>query len=212
MKKSRSPLQAHSNEQPQKQSTQLDDLIASLPKEITPPADLWQDIDDQISAKTTSNTSMTKPVSASHQQHWKMLAMAASLAFVMVLGWKLSTPAVTPIQEPVTVNNALSSQSTEDLIALVDQIAQTHQQQIAAFDDNKYTVGMQLDNQANPFNKGFSELELASKQIQQALKNDPNNKQVWDLWLWIMKREIELLQQQQRTPINTTPSTQGNLI
>ncbi|GIU48288.1 hypothetical protein [Shewanella sp. KT0246] len=197
-------------EQQDNNQNQLDELIASLPKEITPPVDLWQNIDERISAKTTHDISHSN--SASHQQHWKMLAMAASLAFVMVLGWKLSTSAVTPIQEPLTVNNALSNQSTEDLIALVDQIAQTHQQQIAAFDDNKYTVGMQLDNQANPFNKGFSELELASKQIQQALKNDPNNKQVWDLWLWIMKREIELLQQQQRTPINTTPPTQGNLI
>ena len=195
----------------QQQQTQLDELIASLPKEITPPTDLWQDIDDQISAKATHT------VSASHQQHWKMIAMAASLAFVMVLGWKLSTPSMSPsvedpAQEALTVNNALTSQSTEDLIALVDQIALTHQQQMASFDDNKYTVGMQLDNQANPFNKGFSELQLASKEIQQALKNDPNNKQVWDLWLWIMKREIELLQQQQRTPINTTPSTQGNVI
>ncbi|MCL1066718.1 hypothetical protein L2735_07830 [Shewanella olleyana] len=203
----------HSKSQEQQQdhnNSQLDDLIVSLPKEITPPVDLWQNIGEQISAKTTHDISHSN--STSHQQHWKMLAMAASLAFVMVLGWKLSTPAVSPTQEPVTVNNALSNQSTEDLIALVDQIAQTHKQQIAAFDDNKYTVGMQLDNQANPFNKGFSELELASKQIQQALKNDPNNKPVWDLWLWIMKREIELLQQQQRTPINTTPSTQGNLI
>ena len=197
-------------EQQDHNNSQLDELIASLPKEITPPSDLWQNIDEKISAKTTHNVSHSN--NASDQQHWKMLAMAASLAFVMVLGWKLSTPGVNSVQETVTVNNALSNQSTEDLIALVDQIALTHQQQMASFDDNKYTVGMQLDNQANPFNKGFSELQLASKEIQQALKNDPNNKQVWDLWLWIMKREIELLQQQQRTPINTTPSTQGNVI
>ncbi|MEZ9138867.1 MULTISPECIES: hypothetical protein [unclassified Shewanella] len=193
----------------QPQQENLDDLIASLPKEISPKADLWQDIDDQISAKTNSN--MTQKSMVKGDSHWKMIAMAASLAFVMVLGWKLSTPNISST-ETLTVNNALSNQSTEDLIALVDQIAQTHQQQISSFEDNKYTVGMQLDNQTNPFNKGFSELELASKEIQQALKNDPNNKQVWDLWLWIMKREIELLQQQQRTPMNTAPSTQGNQI
>ncbi|PMG75223.1 hypothetical protein BCU84_16485 [Shewanella sp. 10N.286.51.B7] len=193
----------------QPQQENLDDLIASLPKEISPKADLWQDIDDQISAKTNSNRTQNSMVKG--DSHWKMIAMAASLAFVMVLGWKLSTPNISST-ETLTVNNALSNQSTEDLIALVDQIAQTHQQQISSFEDNKYTVGMQLDNQTNPFNKGFSELELASKEIQQALKNDPNNKQVWDLWLWIMKREIELLQQQQRTPMNTAPSTQGNQI
>ncbi|MEZ9235994.1 hypothetical protein [Shewanella sp. 10N.286.52.A9] len=188
-----------------KAEKQLDELLTSLPTEINPRVDLWQGIDDQISGKTTH-----KPFS--DQQQWKTLAIAASLAFVMVLGWQLSTPNMTSEQETITVDNALSNQSTEDLIALVDQIATTHQQQLASFEDNKFTVGMQLDNQINPFNKGFTELQRASKEIQQALKNDPNNKQVWDLWLWVMKREIELLQQQQRTPTNSTPSTQGNVI
>ncbi|MDO6776838.1 hypothetical protein Q4591_15930 [Shewanella sp. 3_MG-2023] len=200
------------------QQQQLTRLIDSLPKEISPNKDLWQDIEAKISAPTNSSvpskqTDAATQYRSANSQYWRHLAVAASISFVLVLGWLLTSPtAQKPSLEPITVTNALSNQSTEDLIALVDQIALTHQQQINGFDDNKYTVGMQLDDLTNPFNKGYSELQLASKEIQKALKSDPNNKQVWDLWLWVMKREIQLLQQQQRTPINTTPSTQGNSI
>ncbi|WP_144210717.1 hypothetical protein [Shewanella donghaensis] len=194
------------------QQQKLSELIDSLPKEISPKNDLWQNIDDQISAQTSSEPNLNKHA---NQHGWRNLAIAASVGFVMVLGWMLSTgSAQNPTLAPVTaaMNDTLTNRSTEDLVALVDQIAATHQQQINTFDDNKYTVGMQLNDLSNPFSKGYTELQLASKEIQKALKNDPNNKQVWDLWLWVMKREIELLQQQQRTPNNTTPSTQGNTI
>ncbi|MFS1437506.1 anti-sigma factor [Shewanella sp. 10N.286.48.A6] len=200
------------------QQQQLTRLIDSLPKEISPNKDLWQDIEAKISDPTNSSvpakqTDAATQYRSANSQYWRHLAVAASISFLLVLGWLLTSPtAQKPSLEPITVTNALSNQSTEDLIALVDQIALTHQQQINGFDDNKYTVGMQLDDLTNPFNKGYSELQLASKEIQKALKSDPNNKQVWDLWLWVMKREIQLLQQQQRTPINTTPSTQGNSI
>lgn len=193
---------------------QLSELIDSLPKEISPKNDLWQDIDAQIRAKKNAEKIVAANTNNNTNQHsWRNLAIAASVGFIMVLGWMLSMPsAQNPTLKPVTVSNALTNQSTEDLVALVDQIAATHQQQLTAFNDNKYTVGMQLNDQSNPFSKGYTELQLASKEIQKALKNDPNNKQVWDLWLWVMKREIELLQQQQRTPNNTNQSTQGNTI
>ncbi|WP_076541573.1 anti-sigma factor [Shewanella sp. UCD-KL21] len=197
---------------------QLTRLIDSLPKEISPNKDLWQDIEAQISAPTNSSvaanqTDATTQYRSPKSQYWRHLAAAASVGFVLLFGWLLTSPtAQNPSLEPITVTHALSNQSTEDLIALVDQIALTHQQQVNGFDDNKFTVGMQLDDLTNPFNKGYSELQLASKEIQKTLRSDPNNKQMWDLWLWVMKREIQLLQQQQRTPINTTPSTQGNTI
>ena len=47
------------------------------------------------------------------------------------------------------------------------------------------------------------ELRRAATQIYQALQANPTDKQLWQLWLWVQQRELDLLQQGQNYPLET---------
>ncbi|MCL1141343.1 hypothetical protein [Shewanella gaetbuli] len=187
-------------------SANLQALLSTLPKEIEPNKDLWQGIEVQINKPNSS----VKP--ANRLQKWKPIALAASVVMVMLLSWSNinSDPNIDTAQ--VTVESALQRQSTTDLLALIDTIALTHQQQLEGLQSNATLVTLSSSSQVSPFNQGLQELQAASLQIQQALKADPNNKSMWDMWQWIMQREMTLLQRQQKSPINQNHAIEGNQI
>ncbi|MGZ9897458.1 hypothetical protein [Shewanella gaetbuli] len=189
-------------------SANLQALLSTLPKEIEPNKDLWQGIEAQINKPNSS----VKP--ANRLQKWKPIALAASVVMVMLFSWSNinSDPNIETAQ--VTVESALQRQSTTDLLALIDTIALAHQQQIEGLQSSTTLVVLSDNGQVSsgPFNQGLQELKAASQQIQQALKADPNNKSMWDMWQWIMQREMTLLQRQQKSPINQNQSFQGNQI
>jgi hypothetical protein len=146
---------------------------------------LWQRPDDNLSLPQTAAITTT------------------------VLGSTLNTEAslaTSPTQTEVT------------LTELVEQIALTHQNQLEAFNQNQYTVSWQLSStdtqQQMPTDIGQAlvELDKASKQVQAALKQQPTNQQMWQLWRWIMQRQINLLQQGQKLPFTSKPTLQGNTI
>ncbi|MFT6133360.1 MAG: hypothetical protein ACJAW2_002095 [Shewanella sp.] len=104
------------------------------------------------------------------------------------------------------------------LAELVDQIAMTHQTQLDVFNQNQYTVSWQLSSTDAPqqiqsdISQALAELDTASKQVQAALKQQPTNQQMWQLWRWIMQRQITLLQQGQKLPFTSKRTPQGNTI
>ncbi|MGL5410652.1 MAG: anti-sigma factor, partial [Shewanella sp.] len=68
----------------------------------------------------------------------------------------------------------------------------------------------QIRSVSTGLEQGLSELRLASTQVFQALQTDPTNKQLWQLWLWVQQRELDLLQQAQKLPMNH--SLQGSTL
>ncbi|MCT8987509.1 hypothetical protein [Shewanella phaeophyticola] len=116
-----------------------------------------------------------------------------------------------------TIDTSASVEVDNHLIELINQIAQTHQSQLEGFIRNQYTVSWQLsaDNKEHiqtDIAKALAELESASVQVQAALTQQPTNQQLWQLWRWIMQRQITLLQQGQKLPFTHTRPSQGNTL
>jgi len=96
------------------------------------------------------------------------------------------------------------------IAAMLSQIAQTHQAQVTSLAQTPTVVAWQTSRFSAPLEQGLAELRRAGEQIYQALQANPTDKQLWQLWLWVQQRELDLLQQGQKLPIQN--STQGNSI
>ncbi|MGP1721967.1 hypothetical protein [Shewanella frigidimarina] len=195
----------------------LDSLIKSLPLEMQPTTDLWPEITAQLSPQSQQKTHLTRP--------WLIAASVAVLSLLAMLLWQRpdgnsllpQTATITTTVPGATLNTeATLAEST--LVELVDQIALTHQTQLDVFNQNQYTVSWQLSSTDAPqqiqsdISQALAELETASKQVQTALKQQPTNQQMWQLWRWIMQRQITLLQQGQKLPFTSKRTSQGNTI
>lgn len=195
----------------------LDSLIKSLPLEMQPTTDLWPEITAQLSPQSQQKTHLTRP--------WLIAASVAVLSLLAMLLWQRpdgnsllpQTATITTTVPGATLNTeATLAEST--LAELVDQIALTHQTQLDVFNQNQYTVSWQLSSTDAPqqiqsdISQALAELDTASKQVQAALKQQPTNQQMWQLWRWIMQRQITLLQQGQKLPFTSKRTSQGNTI
>ena len=188
----------------------LDTLLKSLPKHMTPTKDLWARIQPQL----------TQQAKQPKTSNWRIMAMAASIVIVSFLGiltWQHQYSTRDPLLTQTTSSISTIANTPNALSELVDQISQTHQAQIDAFISNQYTHNWSLvtasDKQLQPdINKALVELRVTSIQVQAALKQQPENQQMWQLWRWLMKREITLLQQGQKLPFSSTVTSQGNTI
>jgi hypothetical protein len=206
----------------------LDNLIKSLPLEMQPTIDLWPAIASQLAPKRQQPTTLNRP--------WLIAASVAVFSLMAILLWQRPddnpslplTAAITTTVPGPTLNKeaslATSSTQTKATLAdttlaeLVDQIALTHQTQLDFFNQNQYTVSWQLSStdtqQQMPtdISQALAELDKASKQVQAALKQQPTNQQMWQLWRWLMQRQINLLQQGQKLPFTSKRTPQGNTL
>ena len=195
----------------------LDSLIKSLPLEMQPTTDLWPEITAQLSPQSQQKTHLTRP--------WLIAASVAVLSLLAMLLWQrpdgnslLPQTATITTTVPGTTLNTEATLAESTLVELVDQIALTHQTQLDVFNQNQYTVSWQLSSTDAPqqiqsdISQALAELDTASKQVQAALKQQPTNQQMWQLWRWIMQRQITLLQQGQKLPFTSKRTSQGNTI
>jgi hypothetical protein len=201
----------------------LDSLVKSLPLEMEPTTDLWPAIAAQLPPQSQQKTHLTRP--------WLIAASVAVCSLLALLLWQRpddnsllpQTAALTTTTPQATVNTEVSlttssTQTEATLAELVDQIALTHQTQLDVFNQNQYTVSWQLSSTDAPqqiqsdISQALAELDMASKQVQAALKQQPTNQQIWQLWRWIMQRQITLLQQGQKLPFTSKRTPQGNTI
>ena len=195
----------------------LDSLIKSLPLEMQPTTDLWPEITAQLSPQSQQKTHLTRP--------WLIAASVAFLSLLAMLLWQrpdgnslLPQTATITTTVPGTTLNTEATLAESTLVELVDQIALTHQTQLDVFNQNQYTVSWQLSSTDAPqqiqsdISQALAELDTASKQVQAALKQQPTNQQMWQLWRWIMQRQINLLQQGQKLPLISKQASQGNTI
>jgi hypothetical protein len=198
------------SDQPSKPKPDLDSLLSSLPVDIAPSKNLWAGIKPQLTLS---------PMHTSTQK-WPLWVAAASIVLCSLLFFMVQQPNGSQLQSIEVVQQHQATEQTQvdnNLALLIEQIAQTHQTQLAGFSRNEYTVCWQLSShhgehiQAD-ISQALTELDKASIQLQEALRQQPTNQQLWQLWRWIMQRQITLLQQGQKLPFAPKSQSQGNTI
>ncbi|ASF17108.1 anti-sigma factor [Shewanella xiamenensis] len=181
----------------------LQQLIDDAPKTLTPERDLWQGIEKRMDKPLASQPASRQAPRLQGAQ-W---AIAATIVLAVFFGFYTQAPVKTSLPEQI------ASQAADDeqvLQALLSQIAQTHQAQVTSLAQTPTVVAWQTSRFSAPLEQGLAELRRAGEQIYQALQANPTDKQLWQLWLWVQQRELDLLQQGQKLPIQN--STQGNSI
>lgn len=157
----------------------LDELIGAAPKEIAPAQDAWQGIAERLDRPQPAVTSK-KPLWA--------LAVAAALMLALL---------------PLLPRQETAPAGDDSLLPLIASIELAHQQEVKALSSSA-EAGWQMIGYREPVDKGLNELREAAQLILNALKANPHDKQLWQLWLWVQRREIELLTQGQKWPSGTT--------
>ncbi|MCL1078113.1 hypothetical protein D5R81_09430 [Parashewanella spongiae] len=155
---------------------QLNQLISELPKSINPKDPLWSEIE----AKLDTDVLKIK------NTKWIRLAIASSVLLAFFTGWQVNKYS----------NNGDALPNTA-MITLIDELAAQHQQQVENFNFVIKPVSLKNGPLTRPIGAGIHELRNAAKMVGNQLRLNPNDKQLWELWLWLQSREIELLEQAQ---------------
>ncbi|MCS6101836.1 anti-sigma factor [Shewanella baltica] len=190
---------------PLSREQQLERLINSAPKEMSSTHDLWQGIEKRMDKPLVSQTRQS--------QNGRLWAIAASFIMLVALGYS-QLPyfnQLTTQQTELAQNSAMPEQQGDAALQLLlTQIAASHQAQVDNLEQTTNALAWQTSSFSAPVEQGLAELRRAATQIYQALQANPTDKQLWQLWLWVQQRELDLLQQGQKLPIRN--STQGNTL
>lgn len=190
---------------PLSREQQLEQLINSAPKAMPPTHDLWQGIEKRMDKPLMSQTRQS--------QNGRQWAIAASFIMLVALGYS-QLPyfnQLTTQQTELAQNSAMPEQQGDAALQLLlTQIAASHQAQVDNLEQTTNALAWQTSSFSAPVEQGLAELRRAAIQIYQALQANPTDKQLWQLWLWVQQRELDLLQQGQKLPIRN--STQGNTL
>lgn len=187
---------------PRSREEQLEQLIAKAPRDLAPERDLWSTIEKRMDKPLSPKVNVPK------QGHplWPQWTMAATILLAVFFGYQYQGIAPTAL---VTAQHS-PKDSEKALQTLLTQIATMHQEQVDALEHTPNALIWQTRHLSTPLEQGLAELRRAGEQIYQALQANPTDKQLWQLWLWVQQRELELLQQGQKLPIKN--STQGNTL
>ncbi|MGI2138807.1 anti-sigma factor [Shewanella baltica] len=190
---------------PLSREQQLERLINSAPNAMPPTHDLWQGIEKRMDKPLVSQTRQS--------QNGRQWAIAASFIMLVALGYS-QLPyfnQLTTQQTELAQNSAMPEQQGDAALQLLlTQIAASHQAQVDNLEQTTNALAWQTSSFSAPVEQGLAELRRAATQIYQALQANPTDKQLWQLWLWVQQRELDLLQQGQKLPIRN--STQGNTL
>lgn len=190
---------------PLSREQQLEQLINSAPNAMPPTHDLWQGIEKRMDKPLVSQTRQS--------QNGRQWAIAASFIMLVALGYS-QLPyfnQLTTQQPELAQNSAMPEQQGDAALQLLlTQIAASHQAQVDNLEQTTNALAWQASSFSAPVEQGLAELRRAATQIYQALQANPTDKQLWQLWLWVQQRELDLLQQGQKLPIRN--STQGNTL
>ncbi|QYJ79477.1 anti-sigma factor [Shewanella acanthi] len=191
---------------PRSSDAQLQQLISKMPKDIAPSQDLWQQIEQRM-----DRSPLKQATQASRTKVWSQWAIAAGVIIALSLGIKsLNNNDISNVITAMSDNPQLNQVSDDNqaLQQLLVQIAQTHEAQLKNLQQTPNALVWQTTRLGAPLEQGIEELKRAGEQIYRALQANPTDKQLWQLWLWVQQREIDLLQQGQSLSIKNP--TQGN--
>ncbi|AQS39491.1 hypothetical protein Sps_04405 [Shewanella psychrophila] len=165
---------------------QLSNMVSTLPQELSPQEELWGKIEGRLNAPLTETKHKWQ------HKHWSLLAIASVMVFAVLIGTRLSALSVTEVN-----------------ISLLDTLTKIHldhEKQLAHLEQVNRLVNWQSSPYSSPVETGIEQLRQAAKQIYQTLRQNPRDKQLWQLWLWTQHREIELLKQGQKLPVSQNSS------
>ncbi|ABM00815.1 hypothetical protein SHAM105786_05010 [Shewanella amazonensis] len=166
----------------------LDKLIADAPKELTPAESNWDAIAARLDRPQPTKAGEDRKENRPGRLPWYVTtAVAAALLLTLV-------PQL-PIHNTPEVDNSLWP--------LIESIDLAHRQEVASLAESSSNAWQQVGYQ-EPVEAGLKELREAARLILSSLKANPQDKQLWQLWLWVQRREIELLTQGQRLPAGAT--------
>ncbi|GIU04770.1 MULTISPECIES: hypothetical protein [unclassified Shewanella] len=171
----------------------LTQLINQAPKEIQPQKELWSNIEKQLDKPEFQQTKTENQ----QNSQWMRLAIASMVLLTGLVGINLWQQNTVPIA------------TDSPLLATLAEIQHQHQLQVQLLSQQQQ-VNWQTTELGAPVEKGIEQLRKAAEQIYQTLQQSPHDKELWQLWLWTQHKEIELLQQGQKLPVNSSP--QGALL
>ncbi|MBY6188136.1 hypothetical protein KUV89_16070 [Marinobacter hydrocarbonoclasticus] len=151
----------------------IDPLRQNLPEELTPGRDLWPAIERQLD----------RPAVPQRAPWLRVASVLLPLLFGALLGlgggyWAGANP----------------NQNQATMLAMIDVMARQHDAQIARAQSRYLTVS----DRPQASSEGEQTLKQASKELLQALRQDPFNPALLELWLWVQQKELDLIQSQQQ--------------
>jgi len=151
----------------------LQEQLTHLPKEMEPKRDLWTGIE-----KAIAHTPQQQSEHAGQKSKVVPMAWAASLVAAVLLTWFSFTP-----QGDVNSNGM-------NLVKVMKQEFEQQRQLVLTSygQPNLGSLPQEMKDQ-------LTELASARQAIEKALKNDPNNSELFNLLRWTQKQEIDLLKQ-----------------
>lgn len=151
----------------------IETLRQALPDQLPPQRDLWPGIERQL------DRPVTQP-----QPPWQRVA---SLMLPLLLGTLLGLGGGFWAGQS-------KGQDPQPMLAMLDVMASQHQAQVLAAQSRYLTIS---DRPAAP-SEGEQTLQQASKELLQALRQDPFNPALLELWLWVQQKELDLIHSQQQ--------------
>ncbi len=159
----------------------LDALITDLPKEYRVRPELWQQLETRLDVVTSDD--------ATRRKSFAQYALVASIAILM-----LSSTIFLSTTSFFTGETHAHITMNEPMALLINKLNKQHQNQVdSILQSTVKTVSTSTTN--NEFKTGIAKLKAAQISIIQELKKSPNNKSLWDLWLWTQAQELDLLKQ-----------------
>ncbi|WP_417347398.1 hypothetical protein [Ferrimonas sp.] len=157
-------------------SRQLDSMLQELDTEVAPSRDLWPAIEKGLDRS---------PLPAAPRRSWFPWAMAASLLVTTLggfLGGRLSSP---DPQAP--------------LLGALAQIQQQHEAQRQRLVTRQTPALVQAGTTPGELasTEALASIRSAEQELFDALKQQPDNPELLQLWLWVQQRELDLMQKQQ---------------
>jgi hypothetical protein len=172
----------------------LQALIDKAPRQLTPAQPLWDKIEKRLDVPQPSKN-----------HHWHQWAIACSLLLALLFSYRFWLPETKEMTE--LAESPSQALAQDDLQTLLSQIDAEHKRQVSALEIQAHSVSWKHSQYGTPLEAGLRELREAAQQIYRSLQTNPTDKHLWEIWLWVQKRELELLLQKQKLPQETDIQT-----
>jgi putative zinc finger protein len=163
---------------------------AALPREVTPPRDLWPGIADRIAAARPRPTARV----IRRAWSWSPAALAAAAAVVVAIGATLARvwPPTAVEQGPGGGVVQQAAWTTEpSLLAAEREYARATAQLMAALDARKASLPPEM---VADVERDMTTIDAALRQLRTALRQDPGNAQLSHMLASTHQKKVDVLQ------------------
>lgn len=162
---------------------------AALPREVSPPRDLWPGIADRIAAARPRPTARV----VRRVWSWSPAALAAAAAVVVALGATLARvwPPTAGDQAGGGVVQQAAWTNDPSLLAAEREYARATAQLMAALDARKASLPPEM---VAAVQRDMTTIDAALRQVRSALRQDPGNPQLSHMLASTHQKKVDVLQ------------------